>query len=493
MKKIFLILLLTTCLIQIVCPFGVYSQQSITWQRTYGNHLADPETFGVDICPGDSGNFYVVGYNHYPESFNVIKINAYGDTLWERTVDSVNNNYAGCTASGDGGVVCSGDESFTVKFDKYGNRIWRKHYEYGDQIHKIIRTSDGNFVACGQYGGWQGLIFKTDSNGNLIWLKDYNLNYWSGWYNYIIESNDNKYIAVGFRRYTGEDTVRGLITKLDTAGNIIWEKEYILYNFTTNFISVDKTNNGYLLISQTIGPGGWGGVICFSKLNETGNLQYFYRFNADSLWGYIPMDIKKVNNNKYLLCAYGINLTHDTMDSRILTTDSLGNIYHEKIFRETDYIKVSRALVVGNNDIMLVGSSDHVNFNYSDTWVIRTDSNLNAPPIGIKLLSNYIPQKFVLTQNYPNPFNPTTKIKFSIPLLRGVPEGEFTTPGRGGVLTKLIVYDLLGREVATLVNESLQPGTYEVNWNTTNFASGIYFYKFETESFSQTKKMVLIK
>ena len=107
-------------------------------------------------------------------------------------------------------------------------------------------------------------------------------------------------------------------------------------------------------------------------------------------------------------------------------------------------------------------------------------------PVSVDNNSGTIPSAFSLSQNYPNPFNPTTKIKFSIPLSRGVPEGR-------GVLTSIIIYDILGREVATPLNTSLFPGSYEVEWNASSCASGVYFYKLETAGFSQTKKMILIK
>ncbi|HRF65392.1 MAG TPA: T9SS type A sorting domain-containing protein [Ignavibacteria bacterium] len=107
-------------------------------------------------------------------------------------------------------------------------------------------------------------------------------------------------------------------------------------------------------------------------------------------------------------------------------------------------------------------------------------------PIGIEPISTEIPQKFELLQNYPNPFNPVTKIKFSIPLSRGV-DG---VAGRG-VLLK--IYDVLGKEIAVLVNEQLKPGIYEINWNSENLPSGVYFYTLITNEFTQTKKMVVVK
>jgi hypothetical protein len=89
-----------------------------------------------------------------------------------------------------------------------------------------------------------------------------------------------------------------------------------------------------------------------------------------------------------------------------------------------------------------------------------------------------IKKDYVLYQNYPNPFNPTTNIKFSI-----VNSGD----------VKLVVYDIQGREVQTLVNESLKPGTYEAAFDGSALNSGVYFYKLVTGNFTETKKMLLIK
>jgi hypothetical protein len=109
-------------------------------------------------------------------------------------------------------------------------------------------------------------------------------------------------------------------------------------------------------------------------------------------------------------------------------------------------------------------------------------------PVGINVLSTDIPETFSLSQNYPNPFNPVTKIKFQIPLLRGV-----EAVGGRGVLTQLTIYDALGKEIAILVNQQLQPGIYESDWDASAYPSGVYYYKLESDSYTETKKMVLIK
>ena len=97
---------------------------------------------------------------------------------------------------------------------------------------------------------------------------------------------------------------------------------------------------------------------------------------------------------------------------------------------------------------------------------------------GIRPVSSVIPNEFKLYNNFPNPFNPSTKITFDIPK-----QGS----------AKITVYDLLGRETAVLVNEVLKPGKYELNFDASRVASGVYFYKLETSQFTDVKKMLLIK
>jgi hypothetical protein len=92
--------------------------------------------------------------------------------------------------------------------------------------------------------------------------------------------------------------------------------------------------------------------------------------------------------------------------------------------------------------------------------------------------SSNIPDKFSLYQNYPNPFNPSTNIKFDIPKASNV---------------KLTVYNTLGKEVATLINEELSAGQYNMQWNGAGVSSGVYFYKLETDGMTEIRKMMLIK
>ena len=119
-------------------------------------------------------------------------------------------------------------------------------------------------------------------------------------------------------------------------------------------------------------------------------------------------------------------------------------------------------------------------------WVGLTDSSrklyfdrlLDTNTIGISKNDYGIPKMFSLYQNYPNPFNPSTNIKFDIP------KSSFV---------QLTIYDVLGKEIAKLVNEELKPGSYQYEFDGSEHASGIYFYKIESGNFTQTKKMIMLK
>ena len=127
-------------------------------------------------------------------------------------------------------------------------------------------------------------------------------------------------------------------------------------------------------------------------------------------------------------------------------------------------------------------------------WVVYTKDSLSYSNIyakknfvvinNINKLSNTVPEKFELSQNYPNPFNPSTNIRYDIPVCHS---------GEGRNLVKLTVFDALGREVETLVNEKQSAGSYEVTFNASQYPSGIYFYRLTTDNFSETKKIVLLK
>ena len=132
------------------------------------------------------------------------------------------------------------------------------------------------------------------------------------------------------------------------------------------------------------------------------------------------------------------------------------------------------------------GASQNLNavqFLDQNTGYIVGDSGtvLKTTNGGLTFINNItenLPQSYSLSQNYPNPFNPVTNIGFRV--------ADFG-------LVKLTIYDILGKEIAIIVNEEKQPGSYNIDWDASNYRSGVYFYKLESKDFSESKKMVLIK
>ena len=114
---------------------------------------------------------------------------------------------------------------------------------------------------------------------------------------------------------------------------------------------------------------------------------------------------------------------------------------------------------------------------------------MNKSPLELKTIPDGLgisPNEFSLEQNYPNPFNPSTSIRYTI-------SSVIASATKQSQLVTLKVYDVIGNEVATLVNEEKPAGSYEVKFNAVGLSSGIYFYKLQAGNFIESKKMLLLK
>jgi hypothetical protein len=175
---------------------------------------------------------------------------------------------------------------------------------------------------------------------------------------------------------------------------------------------------------------------------------------------------------------YDFEVSDKTFKPKPIVTSKLG-----------DFIGIASA----RNKLFPVWMANYTGTDDFQIWMTILD--LDA--IGVQKISSEVPNDFVLEQNYPNPFNPVTKIKFSLP----------AAVQRHAFDLQLIVYDVLGKEVASLIpplwggQQGLKPGTYEVEWDGTNYPSGVYYYRLiaydpstsSGQSFSVSKKMILLK
>lgn len=169
-----------------------------------------------------------------------------------------------------------------------------------------------------------------------------------------------------------------------------------------------------------------------------------------------------------------------------------GNLNTDPMFSDSNYVLSALSPCVDKGDSSTIYNDppdtlNPLNAKYPSRGLIRNDMGAYGGPgarkisnilIGIKNPANEIPKKYLLMQNYPNPFNPATIIGYQ------VPKNTYVT---------LIAYDINGREAARLVDEYKQAGIYNITFNASGLASGIYFYKLNTGDFSETKKMLIVK
>jgi hypothetical protein len=205
-------------------------------------------------------------------------------------------------------------------------------------------------------------------------------------------------------------------------------------------------------------------------------------------------------NNRLLLCSFGYSIPilaislEDSSVSVVANTslgqcdgfakDDFGNYYISSWL--TSSIYKFDSVFSNSPEIFYTNPGDPVDISYNSIDDILAVPLMNANavvflPVGPVSVGNKTGsslQEFKLNQNYPNPSNPKTTINYSIPNF------SFVT---------IKVYDITGREVVTLVNEEKSAGSYEIEFNGTGLPSGIYFYQFITNSFSEIKKMVLLK
>ncbi len=207
---------------------------------------------------------------------------------------------------------------------------------------------------------------------------------------------------------------------------------------------------------------------CWMDVSQTPpkRTKFIYTGDPESNTGWTEMKGSMKNCNRDTTGV--IYTTNPSGDRRMVMSSGANNF--SVLPNDTQTIIVAQMIARGSSNLnsvtMLKLLADSV-LNFYNTYVI--DTGHYSPPV---------PTDYFLFQNYPNPFNNKSIIKFEIPI---------TTE------TKLIVYDILGREVKILVNEIRQPGFYEAIFDGTNLASGVYLYRLQAGNFTTTKRMVLIK
>ncbi|MCC6865005.1 MAG: T9SS type A sorting domain-containing protein [Ignavibacteria bacterium] len=464
MRKLLNILLALQTLLIIQTCFA----QSITWQRLY-HPVMDGSDEVFDMCTAGGTDIFVVGFTATPlRKIYLLKINQFGDTIWTRVLNSgegyaiVPTNDSGCIFAGYDGA------SFACKVNKNGMVVWYRNYNSGS-VNDISLTNDGNFILCsGKVSGVTliGYVIKIDTAGNVIWEKPFPASTDERFYK-IDTAIDGGYIIVGDKYVSS--VANSMILKINDTGAVQWYKTYILsYNSSERgFITA---GNKYMTVGVTaVFPNTDSFRVHLAKINLSGDTVSTKIFNAN-IFEATP-SIAKLNENRFAISILS------TYYSKAIITDSNLNIIRSLTLQPIGgFTHVFSACIVPGtnvNDIILGGWAGF------DAYLARVDSLLTPPPpIGIAnstiLLSDYS-----LFQNYPNPFNSETLIKFTINKASKV---------------KVEVYDILGRKISTTIENYYLPDEYSVRFDAVNLSSGIYFYTLLINGHTiSTKKMILIK
>jgi photosystem II stability/assembly factor-like uncharacterized protein len=344
----------------------------------------------------------------------------------------------------------------------------------------------------GSFSNMQGAVVYKTTNGGSNWNKLTIPNYDAGIYIQFVDAN-NGWIMIFNSNLTG-----GIFRT--TNGGINWN---IIEQPVGGFPFFINSNTGWLM---PINSGGIGTTSDSIRKTTNGGLNWTAPWGTNAQVGFNAIHFSDINNG-WAVGKNGLILktTNGGNSWTYVTNTGITSSYKSKtvffLNANTGWIgtkedNTNNVFVLYTNNggnswtfqTPATGGSSIFNIHFFDALnggLTSEDNILHTTNGGVwvKNISTEVPLAFSLEQNYPNPFNPTTNIRFDLPKSGSV---------------RLVVFDALGREVATLVNEKLQPGTYEVDWpapsgNGSSFASGVYFYKLSASNFVDVKKMLMIK
>ena len=507
------------------------------WSKTYGGVGDD---YGYSLKQTDDGGFVIGGATN---SFGaggldsyLIRTDSLGDTLWTKTFGGANDDRCWSLEVVDDGYVLAGEKNYhpdvwIIKTDPNGNLLWEKTFgSSGDDVAYSINKLDNNsFIISGQIkitdtNGW---LIKIDSQGDTLWTKFFGGTTFNDKFLFSRETEDNGYIITGVF-YSGANSFDLWLLKTDSLGNVEWEKTYDYANEPDYGYSVQQTSDGGYIIAGGASPPdieqrGW--IIRTDSIGEIIWTKFINSY-TESLYGSstVCYSVVQAANGDYIIAGHQTQVTFQQEVMLLRIASDIVPVELTSFIATAQQNSVSlnwQTATETNNSGFEMQRSQMSNVNSQMDWQVIgfvpgfgtttepksysfTDENLSAGKYQYRLkqidfdgtfeYSNTVeveinsPTEFSLEQNYPNPFNPTTKIKYTIPSTP-LSFGE-------GLGVRLLVYDILGNEVATLVNEQQQPGTYEVEFNvgqTISLSSGVYYYQLKAGGYTQTKKMLLMK
>ncbi len=439
------------------------------WAKVHGLHSYHPS----HVCSGNSvqqttdGGYIITGI--LDRTAVLIKTDTNGDTLWTKTFGSgfgFRDKGYSVQQTTDGGYVFTGkinNKAGLIKTDSNGDTLWIKTFGgVGSEGRSVQQTVDGGYVFTGIIDSTAGLV-KTDSNSDTLWIKTFGGSGSEG--RSVHQTTDGGYIIIGNIDSTA------LLIKTDTNGDTLWTKA--LGGIGSEARSGQPTNGGYIITGK-IDSSAW-----LIKTDTNGDTLWTRTYGGNDSEG---NSVQQTTDGGYIMAGSNINYSYYGLRwVWLIRTNSIGDTLWTKICEDLNPSTYERSV---GNSVQQTSDGGYIvtgmyNFGYAAAGYNAVFFIKVAPEItAIEENPSVYVNDYQLLQNYPNPFNPKTTIEFSIP------KNEFVT---------LIIYNLLGQEVVTLVSEKLMSGSYKYTWDASGFASGVYYYKIGASEFQQVKKLILMK
>ncbi len=461
-------------------PIFISTDKGATWNAVPDIFFSEPY-YGLDVV--NSNKAIAVGYRGaIIESIDT-------GMSWNYLNGGLFGDFKGVCVTDINNITLVGDRGAIYKSTDAGHNWLKQAWAQPDLLDvdfcnsengyavgyeaRILHTSDGG-------SNWN-LVF---TNGLYLWLEDVSspsvnfatavgqggriLNTTDSGVNWTLHQSPttNNLYGVDFINSQVGFAVGDNGTILHTSdGGLNWELQNSNFPNSTLFeVSFIDENNGVAV------GGDWFSIYSLI-LKTTDGGENWTQINQNTAQNYL-YDVQFISANVLTAINEGIFRSTDAG----LTWTLQENGVEGATLISLSFIDEMNGVIVGDDGIILRTTNGGVTFIQEE----QTEK---------------IPAQFLLSQNYPNPFNPSTKIKYEIPL--GFAASTFSKGGDEGGFVTLKVYDVLGNEIATLVNEVKSPGTYEVVFNPASIikypSSGIYFYQLKAGNFLETKKMVLAK
>jgi len=423
------------------------------------------------------------------------------DTLWTKTFGDIKWDLGNDLqqTSDEGYIITGYTDSFVqggafvprvclIKTDSLGDSLWAKTF-VGKRGNSVQQTSDGGYIIAGVGGGgWGGiLLIKTDDSGNKVWSKILGGKYDDVGYS-VQQTFDGGYIVTGYTVDGAQDPEWAWsdiwLFKTDESGDALWTKTFGgEYSEDFGFSVQQTSDGGYIVTGFT-----YTDNICLIKTDESGDALWTKAFGGSGRsWGY---SVQQTSDGGYIVTGFTESYGAGDSDIWLIKTDVSGDTLWTKTFGGKYDDQGYSVKQTFDGGYIVTGFTESYGAGKADIWLIRIAPDLPSVTIGDN--PKFYPSSFCLHQNHPNPFNPVTTIRYDLPEQSQV---------------SLMIYDILGREIRTLINTTQNAGYKSVLWDGTDefgrsVGTGIYLYQIKAQQpsrvgqagdFSQTKKMLLLK